>query len=580
MADKIRKNTEIKEIQEKFRKFDKRLLMWQFISLFLCALIIGWLFLIQVIDIKNYRIKAKKQRNAQSFVMRGEILDRNGEKLASDKTSFNVYAHTADFMHTPEELADILAPALEMPRAKLIQILSKKQKIILLKKDVDRHVAIKIRKLQLREVSLDKKNERVYPQGRMAAHVLGYYNPDADITAGVEHTANDWLEESTTSYNLEKTPNGDIIYDLLTNLEATIIPAKGKTLQLTLHNGIQHVCETELLKMIEERKALRGAAIVIRPKTGEILGYAVYPNYDPNYYKKATPLQVKNWTLTDIYPPGSTFKVLTVAAGLESGKINEFSRISDTGKMKISGWTISNYDVARRPYPGMIDLCYLFEHSSNVASARIALMLGRQQYYNILKRFGIGSKTGIDLPGEDSGLLRDYKNWNESDQAAMGYGYGASTTFVQMAAFMAAVANNGVKVTPHVIKYSPEERLKKVQEVPIMTPENAQLLTKLLAASIERQGKKTPVFLENYTVAAKTGTSLKPLENGRGYSNKMYTSVMGFLPASNPEVMIYVVVDSAGGGEVWGNTIASPVFKEIALQVARILNIQPDKLKK
>lgn len=566
------------DLQEKFRKFDRRLLGWQIIFLILSLLVGLWLFLIQVVDIKDYKIKAKKQRNAQSFVMRGEIFDRNGEKLASDKTSFNVYAHKNDYVHEPVELAQKLSPILNIPVPKLTKILSINQPIILLKRDIDRHSALKIRKLQLREVSLDKKIERVYPQGKMAAHVLGYYNPDADITAGVEHTANATLEDATNLVNYEKTPNGDIIYELLTDLEATIIPAKGKPLQLTLHNGIQHVCESELLKMIEQRKALRGGIIVIQPKTGEILGYAVYPNYDPNNYKKATPLQIKNWTLTDVYPPGSTFKVITLAAGIESGKINEFSKINDTGRMKIGGWTLENYDVWKHPNPGIIDLYYLMEHSSNVGSAKIALMLGKQEYYNILKRFGIGSKTGIDLPSESIGLLPDYKNWYESDHASMGYGYGASTTFIQMATFMAAVANGGVKITPHVIKYSEDELKKKVSQIRIMSEETARATTKILAGSIENS--KTPLNLPSYTVAAKTGTSKKPLENGRGYSNDSYTSVMGFLPATNPEIMIYVVIDSAKGPEVWGNTVASPVFREVALQVARILNLKPDKIQK
>ena len=410
----------------------------------------------------------------------------------------------------------------------------------------------------------------------MAAHVLGYYNPDAETAAGVELKQNKILETPSHISEYEKTPNGDVIYELLTNLEDTINPVKGQPVQLTINNGIQHVCESELNKMITERKALRGGIIVIEPKTGEILGYAVYPNYDPNNYKKATALQIKNWTLTDVYPPGSTFKVLTLAAGLESGKINEHSRINDSGKMKIGGWTLKNYDYSIRPYPGDIDLYYLLEHSSNVASARIALMMDRQEYYNILKRFGIGSKTGIDLPGESSGLLPDYRNWQESDKASMGYGYGASTTFIQMASIMAGIANGGVKITPHVIKYSEEELPQHVKQEVIMSPETAATMAKLLAGSVGHS--KTPVNLKTYTVAAKTGTSLKPKENGKGYTNFNYTSVMGFFPAYDPQVMIYVVIDSAQGPAVWGNTIASPVFKEVALQVARILNIKPDKV--
>ena len=530
-----------------------------------------------VVDIKNYRNQAKRQRSAKSFVMRGAILDRNGIKLASDKTSFDVYAHTEYYDHTPNELAAILAPVLDLNKGKLAKELAQDQKIIVLKKDVPRVTAKKIRELGLREISLGKKNERVYPQGTMAAHILGYYNPDADVAAGVELTAKDILEEVEQNVNFEKTPDGDIIYEVSTDPAATTAPLRGKSITLTIDSAIQHVCEVELAKVLKEKGAIRGTVIVMNPKNGEILGYAVQPSYNPNNYKKATLTQLTNWTLSDVFEPGSTFKVLTIASALETGRIKENSKIIDSGKLEVDKWTIKNYDYDAHPFPGAIDLYYLFEHSSNVGSAKVALMMTKQEHYNMLKRFGIGERTGIDLPGESRGLITDYKDWYKSTHASIGYGYGVSVTAIQLASAISTIANNGVRVTPHVIQYPPELLPEKVKQVQVLSPQTAHSVTKLLAGSIGRS--KSPVNLEDYTVAAKTGTARKSVSGGKGYTSKLVTSIIGFFPATNPEVLIYVVIDSPSKGALWGSTVAAPVFREVALQTARIMNIVPDKVK-
>lgn len=567
--------SEINE-KNKLKSIEKRIKYAHIFVLGLFCISIIYLFLLQIVDIRHYKVRAKNQRYSKNFIMRGQIVDRNGVRLATDQTSYNLYAHREYFDHTPKELAEILSPYLEIDKKTLENHINKGATVILLKKDVDRKTAEEIKKLGLREISLDKKNERVYPQDELAAHVIGYYNPDADTASGVELTAKEKLEDVGEEIKIERTPRGDIIYEAGTDPVLASTPRTGKTVTLTIDSAIQHVCERELLNIINSKQASRGAVIVMNPKNGEILGYAVYPRYNPNNYKKTAAIDLKNWTLTDVYPPGSTFKTLTVAAGLETGKIKPWSRILDTGKMKLGSWTIQNYDYHKNPNPGMINLVYLLEHSSNVGSANIALMMEPSEFYTILSNLGIGKKSGIDLAGESSGLLPKPFKWDKSRQASMGYGYGASVTAMQMISAVSAIANNGVIVTPHVIKYSPEEEAEKIKKVQAISPETARIVTQLLAKSVSNS--KSYINLDKYTVAGKTGTSKKPMENKKGYSNALYASVIGFLPANNPQILIYVVIDSASaGGPVWGNTVAAPVFKEVALQCARILNIQPDK---
>ena len=575
---KVRERRKEKAADKRLKSFD-RILSWLYILfiLFAVALII-YLFFIQVIDIKKYRVKARNQRAGQNFAVRGDIYDRNGIKLATDKVFYNVFARRADYDEddsSPEVIAKQLAPILKIPKEQLLKKLNSQNQIIAVKKDVDRNTAKEISQLHLRAISLDKKNTREYPQGSLAAHVLGYYNFDADIANGVEYTEKDKLEHVENTVKFQRTQKGKIIYDFMTDPVATATNPKGQDVTLTIDAAIQHICEKELQKMVDEKEALRGTVIVMNPKNGEILAYAVYPTYDPNNFRNASPDLIKNWTLTDVFPPGSTFKIVTVASAMELGKINERSKILDTGKTMIGKWEIKNYDYDVHPYPGEISLEYLFEHSSNIGSINVAKTMTPKEFYDMLKKFGYGSKTGIDLPGESSGLLPYWSNWDQGIHATMAYGYGTSVTAMQMISAVQALANGGVRVTPHVIKYSPEEEAVKVHRTQVVSQMTADVITRLLARSVNNG--RSVIKMDNYNVAAKTGTSRKPKENSSGYTPYMYTSTIGYLPASDPQVLIYVMVDSAKVGAIWGNTVAGPVFHEVSTQIARMMNLKPDK---
>ena len=540
------------------------------------------LFVLQIFDLRNYRERGKMQRSSSDFAVRGDIYDRHGIKLATDRIYYNIYARPVDYStkESPEKIAHLFAPVLNISESKLLSVLKGKHQVIAVKKDVDRDTAKKIMEIisdnGFRSISLDKKNTREYPQGVFASHILGFYNFDAGVSNGVELTAKDKLEHAVKA-TYEKTRDGKIIYKIPTDPVIPTRNPKGQDITLTIDAAIQHVCEKELFKMISEKQALRGAVIVMNPKNGEILAYAVYPTYDPNKFQKASNTQIKNWTLTDVYPPGSTFKTITVTSAMELGKINENSIIKDTGRMQFGGYTIENYDYKQKGAPGNIDLVYLFEHSSNIGSVNVGFLMTHKEFYDMLKKFGFGDKSGIDLPGESSGLLASPKYWDKGLHMTMSYGYGTSVSIMQMVSAVSALANGGVRVTPHVIKYSPEEEVEKVKYTPTISPQTAEIITRLLVKSVNNG--KSCIKMEKYNVAAKTGTSRKPLENGRGYSGAMYTSTIGYLPAKDPQVLIYVVVDSAKVGPVWGNTVAGPVFHEVAEQTARILDLKPDKIK-
>ena len=541
------------------------------------------LLILQMIDPHRYRERGKMQRASHNFELRGDIFDRNGIKLATDRIYYNIYARPVDYTkrETPQKIAKLFAPILNIPQDTLYKKISNKNiKVIAIKKNVDRDTAKKIMKIiadnNFRSISLDKKDEREYPQGIFASHVLGFYNFDAGVSDGIEYSAKDKLEHVVQATAYQQTRDGKIIYKFSTDPVAPTVTPKGQDITLTIDAAIQHVCEKELFKAIREKGALRGAVIVMNPKNGEILAYAVAPTYDPNHFQKATNTQIKNWTLTDVYPPGSTFKIITVTSAMELGKINEHSLINDQGRMKFGDYTIENYDYKQRGAPGKINLVYLFEHSSNIGSVNVGFLMTHNEFYNMLKRFGFGNKSGIDLPGESSGILASPKHWDKGIHMTMSYGYGTSVSIMQMVSAVSALANHGVRVTPHVIKYSPEEEEEKIKRIQTISPETAKIITKLLVQSVNNG--KSVIKSDKYNIAAKTGTSRKPLENGRGYSGKMYTSTIGYFPANDPQVLVYVVIDSASKGAIWGNTVAGPVFHEVTEQVARILDLKPDKV--
>lgn len=564
--------------KNKIKQMDSNIGCIRVFSILFFIFLSGYLFLIQVVDFKKYRIKAYRQHTKEMEVLRGDIVDRNGLKLVSNKITYNIYAHKKDFneeKRSVKQLATILSPVLNVKQEKIISLINNSDSNnVLLKKDVDRITANKLAKMRLREVSRDLINKRVYLQDNLASHVLGYYNPNADISSGVEYTAREYLE-SGENLTYQKTGKGDVIYNIGTDPKDLVAELKGPTLQLTIDSAVQYVSEQALNKKIKETNARRGAAIVMDTQTGDILAMAIAPSYNPNKYNKYPISYLKNWALTDVYPPGSTFKVLTVASGLALKKISKNEKILDTGKKKIGWWTIKNHDYNRNPFPGMIDLVYLFEHSSNIASAVIALKLDRNEFHGILSAFGIGSKTGIDLPGESLGIFPPAKKWDEARRGAMGYGYGASVTVIQMISAVNAIANKGVWVTPHIIKYSPEEMESKIVKRRVIEEDVAKDVADLLVKSVDRGKYK----LSNYSVAAKTGTSRHggTSSSDNEHSGRLYASVVGFLPAKNPKITIYVIVDGARRGAVWGSTVAEPVFYDIALDAIKILNISPDR---
>jgi cell division protein FtsI (penicillin-binding protein 3) len=369
---------------------------------------------------------------------------------------------------------------------------------------------------------------------------------------------------------MELNGHGDFVN--VQNLKPELVTdlPQAENVQLTIDARVQYAAESALAKGLESAKAERGAVIILNPRNGEVLAFAVAPDFNPESYYKAKPEALKNWAITDVYPPGSTFKILTIASGLEAGVINKNSTLHDTGLVRMNGFTIKNYDYASHGAPGNIDLVYLFQHSSNIGSMLVSLMIDPAEHHRLLHNFGMGEKTHIDIPGESAGILHPPEKWDQLTHATIGFGYGLAATPIQMASAVAAIANDGVWITPHFIKNE-----TNVAKHRVISENTAHTVTELLAESIET-AKTSTVRLDGFRLAGKTGTSRKPNDKGKGYTSQVFTSFVGYFPAEDPQVLVMVVVDSPGIGNAWGSTVAGPIFKEIATQTSGYLGIKPN----
>lgn len=561
-----------KQLNERVRRFK---VIWIVLLAIFVAVILRLLY-VQVIRAGWYTQEAAKHRSQSSVLFhRGRILDRNGVILAQDSVLYDVYAHPRYYRKTtPEEIAQALAPILHKPVAKLTNQLKKPYDTIAIAKDLQKEQALAIRKLKLSGLDVPKKMVRRYPQGHLASHLIGYVNADATISSGVEFAAEKLLREKPSLPNLEINAKGDFVnvQDLNPAL-VTDLP-HAQDVALTIDARIQHAAEQALSDGLKRTHAQRGAAIVMNPKNGEILAFSVLPDFDPEQYAKTPPSNLKNWAITDVYPPGSTFKILTIASGLETGVINKDTKINDTGFIKMNGFTIKNYDYGKNGAPGLIDLVHLFQHSSNIGSLTVSLMMNPQQHHDLIAKFGLGQKTGIEIPGESSGILHPASQWDRLTHATIGYGYGLAATPIQMVAAVASIANKGLWITPHLMLNE-----KNIQTHRVLSPKTTETLTDLLVKSIET-AKTSTVRLDGFHLAGKTGTSRKPNDKGKGYTDQVFTSFVGYFPAYDPKVLIMVVVDSPGIGEAWGSTVAGPIFKELATQTIGYMGLKPDKVQR
>ncbi|MBY0547546.1 MAG: penicillin-binding protein 2 [Candidatus Obscuribacterales bacterium] len=557
-----------------------RLRVWQLLIVFGLLAIAVRLYYLQVVKGPELTKKAAIQREQTNLLIhRGAITDRHGLPLAIDTTRYDVYVHPPLIKVSKDLAAETFARICHQDFKKIDRLMHSDFPVVTIARHLGREEIEELQDLNWTGIDIVPRSFRHYPEGNLASHILGYVNMDTRGQGGIEQAQDTNLQNTGGIRKPQLDGHGRPILTGNESSVTDITPPMGHHVELTIDNYLQHLAEKELSAMCIHSHAQKGCAILTDPQTGEILAWANYPNYDPNQYHKYAYEVTKNWAMVDVYQPGSTFKIVTVAAGLDLGVIKKNTRFADSGSLRVGNRTLHNHEPGGH---GMIDLLQLFIHSSNVASAQIGLMMTPQQFYTKLSEFGLGSVTGVELAGESAGLLRNYKEWQPIDSATTGFGQGAiAVTPLQLVQAVGVVCNGGMKIQPHMIRrvYDPRtgvtERWTEPRKTRVISPEVSRHVTHLLCENVSI-GTQMAGKVPGYRVGGKTGTAQKVTANGRGYiAGATIASFIGFLPEENPQLLCLVVVDSPQTDGRWGNTIAGPVFNAICIEAARYLGVPP-----
>ncbi|MBK9088890.1 MAG: transpeptidase family protein [Holophagales bacterium] len=522
------------------------------------------------------RAKKQQERTVELAPRRGTIVDREGRALAVTTAVESVFAIPSD-IDEPGVVARALAPLVKQPVRELQRRLSDRERdFVWIARRVSEETALAVKRRALPGVRLLKESARQYPEGSLAASVVGYVGTDSQGLGGLEHRWDGEVrgrparvtvlrDAAQRSYSIQRGAPGGAG-------ARTTDEVEGASLRLTLHAGLQHVAERELAKVREETNARAASAIVIDPRTGEILAMASAPTFDPNRWSDANAEARRCRPIADAYEPGSTFKVITAAAAIEAGTIGPEDIIDcGGGTLTIGRTTIHEHG---RAAWGALPLIDVLAHSSNIGAAHIALGMGKSAFHRAVRAFGFGQKTGIDLEGENSGLFRDPSTWSALSLPTMSFGQEIGVNALQLARAFAAIANGGILPTPYLVAEiarpgSAPERRTPSAGTRVISERTAAAMRRLLVKVVEAgTGRKAAVA--GFTVAGKTGTAQKAIP-GAGYSNDRYVaSFYGFLPADRPRVVIGVLVDEPRG-RTYGGDVAAPAFAVIAAEAMRVL---------
>lgn len=492
---------------------------------------------------------------------RGKIKDRRGEILAGSSPVASVWVNPS-VVEITEKQKLTLAKLLDMKVALLDQKVSNKQKeFIYIKRRIAPDLAEQVKALNIAGVYLEREYKRFYPAGDVTSHVVGFTGVDGNGQEGLELVRNDALAGQAGQRRVIKDRAGQIVEEL----EVVREPSDGDELTLSIDRRIQYLVFRELSKAIEHYKAKAGSAVVLDAKTGEVLAMANFPTYNPNNPTNIRG-KTRNRALTDVFEPGSTMKPVTAAAALQFGGYLTTTKVDTApGYMSIGPATIHDTHSYAE-----LTVAEVVKKSSNVGSAKIALSLDKKKLWNVFNQLGFGEKTDIGFPGEVRGKVRDYKTWRPIEQATMSYGHGISVTLLQLARAYTVFANDGELKPVSLLKLD-----KAPVGEPVFSAAVANSVKDMLELVVQEGGTGTKAQVAGYRIAGKTGTAHKLGANG--YERDKYVgSFVGLAPASNPRLIMAVMIDEPTSGQYYGGTVAAPVFSSVMSEVLRLLAVPQD----
>jgi cell division protein FtsI/penicillin-binding protein 2 len=529
-----------------------------------------------------YMVESRPTGKEQTPPRRGRILDRQNHPLALDTIEYQITAtpHWVRDSEDVNQVASRLSSLLDLPLEELSVKLSSDAPWVLLRHHVPQQVGETLRQWDIFGIHVAPWPRRGYPEGTLAAHLLGFVAEDRQGFYGVEGYY-DQLLAFSGRLDERSEITGTLASFVATGAfpfnPAEIAAEDSPDLVLTIDRMIQHIAEEELDAAIGQHQAEGGTVIVMDPRSGAILAMASRPTYDPEHYVQVSPPQLlANPAISWDYEPGSIFKIVTLAAALDAGAVELDRVFEDKGVIEVGGQQMYNWD---RQAHGSVTVTDAMVFSLNTVMAQISTDLGSKRFYAYVQRFGFGRLTGVDLAGESEGQLRlpTDATWHESDLGTNAFGQGLAVTPLQMACAVAAVANRGTMMAPHVLAkiVSGDQTWPRHPTVArqVISPETAERLVEILIQAAERGAPKSVV--PGYTIAGKSGTAQISIPGGYD-PQATVASFVGFAPAYDPKFLILVKLDRPRDSP-WGSAVAAPVFRNIAQRLFVILNIPPDR---
>ena len=542
-------------------------------AMFACVLVIAWkvgMLHIAERDFLQDQGDARTIRTVPLVANRGLITDRNGEPLAVSTPVQSIWVDPRKIARDSETIR-ILARQLELNESVLEQNINSKSNLefLYLKRRLSPVEAKRVLNLNLEGVYSQQEYQRFYPQGEVTAHLIGFSNVDDIGQEGLELTYDEWLRGVPGKRQVMKDRRGNIIEEL--NTIQTAQP--GKSLELSIDFRIQNIAYRELKEEFITRRAKGASIVVLDVVTGEVLAMANQPSYNPHNKSGMTDFSVlRNRAITDVFEPGSTVKAFTIAAALETGLYSPGTIIETSpGWMMVSGNEVKDlFDYGTLTTAGVIT------KSSNVGSSKIALDIGAEPIRDVMARVGFGEVLGTGFPGERSGVLPNPRKWGRHVTATFSFGYGLSATALQLANAYSVLADNGTRKPASLLKLS-DQAIKDVRREKVIEAEITSEVRKMLRTVVDESsgGSALEANVPFYSVAGKTGTA--HVVGEAGYEENLHNSLfVGMLPASDPRIVIVVVINEPKGDEHYGGQVAAPVFSRVAAGAMRILNISPD----
>ncbi len=542
-------------------------------AMFACVLVIAWkvgMLHIAERDFLQDQGDARTIRTVPLVANRGLITDRNGEPLAVSTPVQSIWVDPRKIARDSETIR-ILARQLELNESVLEQNINSKSNLefLYLKRRLSPVEAKRVLNLNLEGVYSQQEYQRFYPQGEVTAHLIGFSNVDDIGQEGLELTYDEWLRGVPGKRQVMKDRRGNIIEEL--NTIQTAQP--GKSLELSIDFRIQNIAYRELKEEFITRRAKGASIVVLDVVTGEVLAMANQPSYNPHNKSGMTDFSVlRNRAITDVFEPGSTIKAFTIAAALETGLYSPGTIIETSpGWMMVSGNEVKDlFDYGTLTTAGVIT------KSSNVGSSKIALDIGAEPIRDVMARVGFGEVLGTGFPGERSGVLPNPRKWGRHVTATFSFGYGLSATALQLANAYSVLADNGIRKPASLLKLS-DQAIKDVRREKVIEAEITSEVRKMLRTVVDASsgGSALEANVPFYSVAGKTGTA--HVVGEAGYEENLHNSLfVGMLPASDPRIVIVVVINEPKGDEHYGGQVAAPVFSRVAAGAMRILNISPD----